>query len=97
MKCTKRSKNIFGKETPETVAYKEGIATDALFNQPIVKEYKEFGDSLKIYNKAGFDVGSIINDLGSNFDMVVKQGEPNVTSVSETYIDANGVKKIKQS
>ena len=89
------AKNIFGKETPETVAYKEGIATDALFNQPIVKEYKEFGDSLKIYNKAGFDVGSIINDLGSNFDMVVKQGEPNVTSVSETYIDANGVKKNK--
>ena len=27
--------------------------------------------------------------------MVVKQGEPNVTSVSETYIDANGVKKNK--
>jgi len=92
---TSAAKNVFEKETPETVAYKEGIATDALFNQPIVKEYKEFGDSLKIYSKAGFDVGSIINDLGSNFDMVVKQGDPNVTSVSETYIDANGVKRNK--
>ena len=92
---TNAAKNVFEKETPETVAYKEGIERDVLFNQPILKEYAEFSNSLKIFDKAGFDVGTIINDLSRNFDMVVKKGDLSITSFSETYIDDDGIKRNK--
>jgi len=76
---TSAAKNVFEKETPETVAYKEGIERDALFNQPILKEYAEFADDLKRFDSQGFDIGGIVEKLATDFDMVVKvRGTPTV-------------------
>jgi hypothetical protein len=94
---TNVAKNVFEKETPETVAYKEGIAKDALFNQPILKEYEEFGSQLKIYDSKGFDIGNIISTLGKDFDMIVKTRGVPIVQANSKVVWRNGKKYNQDS
>ena len=90
---TNAAKNVFEKETPETVAYKEGIERDALFNQPILKEYAEFSNHLKRFDSQGFDIGGIVEKLSKDFDMVVKvRGTPTVQESTVISYNEKGEK-----
>jgi hypothetical protein len=59
----KEAVNFFKKETPETLAYKEGKAKDALFKTPLKNEFTEFETIYKTYDALGFDATPILNAL----------------------------------
>ena len=60
---TKAAKGFFKKETPETLAYKEGKAKDALFNTPLKKEFADFETIYKTYDALGFDATPILDEV----------------------------------
>ena len=60
---TKAAKGFFKKETPETLAYKEGKAKDALFNTPLKNEFTEFETIYRTYDALGFDATPILDAL----------------------------------
>ena len=74
---TNLTKKIFSKETPETVAFKEGVARDLLYNKPIVKQFENFETSLKAYHDIGYDVGTVVNEINSK----AKELRKKITSV----------------
>ena len=59
----KAATSFFKKETPETLAYKEGKAKDALFNTPLKNEFTEFETTYKTYDALGFDATPILDAL----------------------------------
>ena len=60
---SKQALNFFKKETPETLAYKEGKAKDALFKTPLKNEFTEFETIYKTYDALGFDATPVLNAL----------------------------------
>ena len=62
---TNLAKKIFSKETPETVAFKEGVARDLLYNKPIVKQFETFEAGLKAYHAIGYDVGTVVDEINN--------------------------------
>ena len=60
---TKAATSFFKKETPETLAYKEGKAKDALFNTPLKNEFTEFETIYRTYDALGFDATPVLDAL----------------------------------
>jgi len=90
---TNLAKKIFSKETPETVAFKEGVARDLLYNKPIVKQFKNFATGLKAYHDIGYDVGTVVNEINSKAEKlqlkIIAVGTP-TELFSTTERDENG-------
>lgn len=91
--ATKGTKNFFKKETPETIAYKKGAAKDALYGNPIIKEFDEVKATINAYDSLGFDSTSIMEQI----DGFVREGKLNkkVNKVSTAVVSGptkNGMK-----
>ena len=91
--ATKGTKNFFKKETPETIAYKKGVAKDALYGNPIIQEFKEVKATIDAYDGLGFDSTSIMEQI----DDFVKDGKlkKKIKSVSTAVVNGptkNGMK-----
>ena len=91
--ATKGAKNFFKKETEETIAYKKGAAKDALYGNPIIKEFDEVKATIDAYDGLGFDSTAIMDQI----DSFVKEGKlkKKVKTVSTSIVSGptkNGMK-----
>ena len=91
--ATKGTKNFFKKETPETIAYKKGVAKDALYGSSLIKEFDEVKATIDAYDGLGFDSTTIMDQI----DGFVKEGKLNkkVNKVSTAVVSGptkNGMK-----
>ena len=94
---TNLAKKIFSKETPETVAFKEGVARDLLYNKPIVKQFESFATGLQAYHAIGYDVGTIVNEINSKAKELRKKiktvGALQTSRIDITLDEETGEKK----
>jgi len=66
-------KNLFNKETEETIAYKNEKAKDVLYDTPVLKEVNELKQAVKDWNAQGNGVVDIVAALNEK----AKKGELN--------------------
>ena len=59
----KTVKNFFNRNNPETIAYNDKKAKDALYDTPLLKEITELGNAVTAYGNQGNGVATIIQDL----------------------------------
>ena len=86
---TKAATNFFKKETPETLAYKEGKAKDALFATPLKNEFTEFETVYKTYDALGFDAAPVLDLLDQEDKRKVVKGNRQMISTRD-YKNAKG-------
>ena len=68
-------KNLFGKETEETIAYKNEKAKDVLYDTPVLKEVTELKKAVQDWNAKGngvVDIVRAINEKAKKGELVFK-------------------------
>ena len=68
-------KNLFGKETEETIAYKNEKAKDVLYDTPVLKEVTELKKAVQDWNAKGngvVDIVRAINEKAAKGELVFK-------------------------
>jgi len=95
--ATKFVKNLFSKETDETLAYKNEKAKDILYRTSLFKESKELRDAIQEWNAEGNGVVDVINSLNEkakNGELVFKDlVDPKVIEWEEDSFGSTITKK----
>jgi hypothetical protein len=95
--ATKFVKNLFSKETDETLAYKNEKAKDILYGTSLFKESKELRDAIQEWNAEGNGVVDVINSLNEkakNGELVFKDlVDPKVIEWEEDSFGSTITKK----
>lgn len=95
--ATKFVKNLFAKETDETLAYKNEKAKDILYGTSLFKESKELRDAIQEWNAEGngvVDVINALNEKAKNGELVFKDlVDPKVIEWEEDSFGSTITKK----